>query len=176
MPLGAGFRYAAAVSRFWFGAALGLILAGCGTEVPADVGRLDYCAGYCAGLERCDLADSSCNSACIDSYHPHGLRNESLSRVGNCLRSESCDVLASEDSQDACWESGAAQEPLRPGLIGYCESASLNDYRCNIFWSVEECAKTMGAWEDSVLARAQECHSWSCETLPDCEKAVFDSP
>jgi hypothetical protein len=155
---------------------LGLMLAGCGTDAPADAGRLDYCAGYCDGLVRCNLADSGCTSSCIDTYHPRGRRNDGLSRIGDCLRHESCDVLGQEDDQDACWKSSAAQEPLRPALASYCESESLNDYRCNVFWPVEECVKAMGLWEDSVLARAQECHSWSCDTLQSCEKAVFDSP
>jgi hypothetical protein len=70
----------------------------------------------------------------------------------------------------------AEQEPLRPAVKTFCEGQSLNDFRCNVFWPVADCVKVVGLWEDAVLARAQECQSFSCETLSSCEKAVFDSP
>jgi hypothetical protein len=69
------------------------------------------------------------------------------------------------NAQEACWEEAAAQEPLRPALKSYCEGESLNGFRCNVFWPVADCVKVMGLWEDAVLARAEQCQTYSCERL-----------
>jgi hypothetical protein len=167
--------YSAEVSRFCLGVALGLLLLGCADD-DSDQGCVDYCSGLCEGLERCELSDSGCVSRCLDLYHPRGTRSSGLSRIGECLRHESCTTLNSDDSQDGCWDAAAEQEPLRPALKSYCEGESLNNFRCNIFWSVADCVKVMGLWEDALLARAQECQTGSCESLSSCEKAVFESP
>jgi hypothetical protein len=164
-----------AVYRRWLGVVLGLALCACerGSADQDEVGRDDFCAGYCDGLVRCGLADSSCFPACADAYHPTRTRSSGLRAVGACLSSETCDVLGSDDPAGPCFDRAAAQEPLRPALVSYCESASLNYFRCDGFWAVEECTSTMGLWKDEVLSKAQACHSKSCDALNPCEKEAF---
>jgi hypothetical protein len=164
-----------AVYRLWLGAVLGLALCACerGSADQDEVGRDDFCAGYCDGLVRCGLAGSNCFSACADGYHPTRTRASGLSAVGACLSHESCDVLDTDDPAGPCFDRVAAQEPLRQELLSYCESASLNYFRCDGFWAVEECTSSMGLWKDEVLSQAQACHSESCDALNPCEKQAF---
>lgn len=139
-------------------------------------GTTGFCDGLCAGLSRCSLTDAGCSVRCVDNYHPTGVRTDALGAIGSCLSDESCDVLSSADPVTDCFERVARDVPLRPALVSYCKSAARNDYRCNIFFSVDECTASMGLWEDSVLGRAQACHENACASLSTCEKAVFDAP
>ena len=155
---------------------LGATPLACASGDYYEEGRETFCDGLCEGFQRCGLTDSGCASRCLDAYHPRGIRGSSLGAVGDCLRDANCDALGDETASDACFDQVAKSERLRPELVSYCESASLNDFRCNIFWSVEECSDHMGLWEDAVLERAQACHQNDCSTLQSCEKAVFDAP
>lgn len=159
--------------RLWLGVALGLGLGGCGDD--SDAGRIHFCGGLCAGMQRCGLTDSECGTRCLANFEAHGERESGLGVVGDCLRNERCDILAGDKPFDSCFDQAAKQEPLRPALKSYCESASLNDFRCNVFWPVEDCVHSMGLWDDATLQSAQSCHERSCETRDACESGVFKS-
>jgi hypothetical protein len=160
---------------------LGLsVIGGCSSGGEPDAyaeGVAALCRGACAGFQRCGLGGSECSQNCMDNYHPHGVHSSTLAVVGECLRDEDCETLAAEDAFEPCFESAAQAEPLRDQLLAYCESASLNYFRCNLWWSVEDCTHTMGAWDDAMLRAAMPCHDRACDDLRACEKASFeDSP
>lgn len=168
--------YPDAVSKVWLGVALGLALCSCEADDEHEQGRRTFCHGFCDGLRSCVLADSSCDENCLDSYHPSGLRGSALSAIGACLSHAFCYDLETDEAFKICADQAAEQTPLRPALLSYCESASLNYFRCNGFWPVEECTATMGLWDDDRLRDAQACHDAACNALRSCEGAVFTSP
>jgi hypothetical protein len=90
------------------------------------------------------------------------------------LLTQDCAALESEDIITTCLERAASQEPLRPGLIAYCESASQSYFRCAQLLPVESCTQSAGIFEDAVLQAAQACHASDCEELQGCEQAVFE--
>lgn len=151
------------------------VVVGC-AEGPAsyDEGRAELCGGICAGYQRCSLADSGCTERCLARYQPQGIRGDVLVRVGDCLREESCETLASEQPLRACYERVSETEPLRPALVHYCESASLAYFECGTWWETERCARSMSVWEDDRLGRAEQCHARGCDELVSCERSVFE--
>ena len=133
------------------------------------------CQGFCAGLYRCGLADHGCTEGCIAEYQPLGFRGSALAAVGACAKLADCETLASDDPTKACFEQAGRAEPLRAELLDYCESASRAYFRCDNWWSIEDCTESMGVFEDDVLARAQmSCHGRDCDALADCETSIFN--
>ena len=139
-----------------------------------EQGRRALCQGFCAGLARCDLANTGdCVRVCIADYQPTGTRGSALVAAGACAEAADCETLGSDDPTKACFDEARAAEPLREGLIHYCESAARAYFRCNNWWSVDDCVSTMGLWDDALLEQAEHCHNAPCNELADCEKSVF---
>lgn len=169
----------AGVRRSWWWLVGVGAIGGCSTGDAEDSyheGVVAVCRGACDGYRRCGLATSGCYQGCFESYDPRGIRGSTLAVVGECLRDEDCATLTSEESLRPCFESAAQVEPLHEASLAYCESASKNYFRCNIWWSVEECTHVMGGWNDAVLGAAQLCHELRCEDIQDCEKTTFENP
>jgi len=140
-------------------------------------GVADACYGACVGWQRCQLADASCYSACIASYDPRGIRSESLTAVGQCLETETCATLDSEEAFGPCFDKVRESEPLRDQLVVYCEAAAAGYFDCNVWWPVEDCAHTMGVWNDDVLRAATRCFGRKdCDAREACENDVFENP
>jgi hypothetical protein len=173
------------VRSFWLWTVLGVaLLGGCssgGTAAdmssasqPMDDGRPAFCQGFCDGRDRCGQADPNCNANCLDQAQLKGIRPSALAAVGECARTEDCKTLELDNPTAHCFEKVQQAEPLRQAVIDYCESATLNYFRCNFWWSVEDCTLAVNAWQDDVLQRAQTCHLAACSRLFDCEKAIFE--
>ena len=165
------------MKRFWWPAALWLVLVGCGAEDPTieERGRFAICQGACRAFRRCGSTDAGCEVRCAERYEPGGIRPSALLSIGPCLEEADCVALDEETAFSACAQRAARAEPLRDAVIDYCESASKNLFRCDIWWSVEECANSVGFWEDEVLGNAKSCHDLDCEALPTWERAAFGS-
>lgn len=157
-----------------------LLVVACGAddEGPAtyDEGRTAVCRGFCDGLQRCGLTGGGCESACVPSYDPRGIRPNALVRLGDCLKQEPCSVLASDEAFVGCAERVAATEPVRDALLHYCESAVLGNFNCHVWWEIEACTEVMSLWEDTWLERAERCHALACDEQQSCEEAAFEGP
>jgi hypothetical protein len=156
---------------------MGLGLLGCGDD-PTDFeqARLAMCHSTCAGYERCGLVAGGCEAACAESYDPRGIRPSGLLRIAECLETQSCAAIIGDTALEPCFKREAAAEPLRDRVITYCESASRNYFRCDDWWPVEECTRTVSLWTDETLAAAHACHDLECAELDVCENAVFGDP
>lgn len=170
-------RYARSVKRLWWQAGLGLGLLGCAVDDPTiyDRGRLAVCKGACRAFRRCLLTDAGCEARCAANYEPGGIRPSALLRIGPCLEEADCASLDEDTAFASCAKRAALAEPLRDAVIEYCESASKNLFRCDVWWSVEECAHSVGFWEDDVLNAAKGCHGLPCDALQSCERSAFGS-
>lgn len=136
-----------------------------------EAGLAALCDGLQDGYARCSIGGQR-RGYC--GYHPVGFDGSALAHVGACLRSEaSCPQLASEQPAEICFDEAAGAAPLRQATVDYCESASLNYFRCNIWWSVEDCTNRMRLWNDSTLEAARSCHDHQCDDVVDCEKVAF---
>jgi hypothetical protein len=166
------------VRRFSWCSALGLSLVGCYADDPTayDRSRLAVCDSVCDGYVRCGLTPRSCESLCAAGYHPRGVRASVLASVAECLKHQPCAAIVNDSAFTPCVEQAAEQEPLRTEVIAYCESASLSHFRCDNWWSVEQCAHASALWTDETLAAAKDCHERDCEELVTCEGAVFADP
>ena len=156
------------------------MLVACSSDDSARDTRDDYerglaalCDGLHYGVRRCELPDPD-PSYC--GYHPTGVRGSSLAAVGACLRHEECARLALEQPADHCFDEVRSTQPLSDGVIAYCESAATSYFRCNVWWSVEDCTEQMSLWSDDVLQAATLCHEQPCDTLESCEKITFAAP
>lgn len=151
----------------------------CASDEPKSYaeGVADACHGACIGWQRCGLSGSGCEAACTDSYDPRGARPESLSAIGECLKTESCATLDSDKPFRPCFDKVRAAEPLREQLIAYCESAAASYFECNIWAPIEDCVHIMGTWSDDVLKAAARCFDHeSCEAREACHTNVFENP
>jgi hypothetical protein len=169
------------VSRLWSWIALagGSLLCACSSDDEPrpggyEAGLAALCDGLQDGYERCKLTGQR-RSYC--GYDPVGVDGSALAYVGDCLRSDAhCVHLGSDQPAETCFEAAAGAAPLRQTTVDYCESASLNYFRCNGWWAVDDCLSQMRLWNDATLRDAMTCHDLACDALPDCEKAAFESP
>ena len=165
---------------FWSWVALGCssLLCGCSVDdgpspESYEAGIAALCEGLGDGYERCRLRGSGYDYC---GYRPRLYDGRALAFVGECLKSEDCSVLASGEPASECFDEARGGARLRQATVDYCESASLNYFRCNIWWSVEDCTSRMRLWSDSALETAMSCHHHPCEDLTDCEKLAFEIP
>lgn len=163
------------MKRFWWPAGLGLSLLSCAADDPTldERGRFALCQGACRAFRRCALTDAGCELRCTERYDRGGVRSSALLSIGPCLEEADCESLDDDSAFSACAVRAARAEPLREAVIDYCESASKNLFRCDIWWSVEECAHSVGFWEDEVLGNAKSCHELECAELRICERSAF---
>lgn len=163
----------------WVSVAGGLVGAcACSSDDEPDAGSYEaglaaLCDGLSEGYRRCRVPNRDYDYC---GYSPEGYDGRGLVAVGACLRSEDCEVLASDEPAANCFDEAGRTAPLRQVVVDYCESASLNYFRCNSWWSVADCSERMRLWNDATLLNAVGCHQQPCEELSNCETIVFEHP
>jgi hypothetical protein len=143
---------------------------------PAAVanGLSAFCDGLCAGMERCNQPIDTCASDCLARMDLNGYQASSLATVGACAKTEDCKRLRLADSTGQCFAQARNDEPLRQTVVDYCEAASLNYFRCDHWWPLDQCATDVDLWQDDVLTRARGCLNLVCDQLFDCIKAQWE--
>lgn len=155
------------------------LLCGCSSDdgpspESYEAGLAALCDGLQDGYARCSITGQR-RGYC--GYDPVGLDGSALAYVGDCLRSDAfCVHLASDQPAETCFDKAAGAAPLRQATVDYCESAALNYFRCNSWWSVEDCTSRMRLWGDLILQAAMSCHDQPCDQLASCEKTAFEGP
>lgn len=146
------------------------------TGLSSEQAKLGFCADMCERFEGCALGDAaSCQQNCASDWNPIGLRSEVLVQAGECTKSLACESFGEDDPSAACFDAVSDALPLSDAVLDYCEKISANDFRCNIWWPVEDCTKTVGIWRDEVLSDVKStCLGVACPDLEDCYESVFD--
>jgi hypothetical protein len=145
-------------------------------ELSTEQAQTQLCSNLCQRQAACEFGDAAaCEDNCMNTWHPVGMRSDVLLQVGECTKTQACSEFESEQPTEACFDSVSDQLPLTSATLDYCEHVSATDFRCGIWFEVEECTKTMGVWRDEVLRDAQTtCLQADCRDLSDCFIAVFD--
>jgi hypothetical protein len=156
----------------------GLLLGCAGAEREnADSTGARYCSVLCTRLATCTpgLLPSSCLPTCELDPDFERLNERIWNAQLDCLREQTCEALATDVGQDACFEASRAGLVASETCVAFCVADAKASFECGEGHSVEGCVNgSFCTLRDEVLAAGIDCNQMlDCAARADCLRRVF---
>jgi hypothetical protein len=154
-------------------------LLGCAGVEPEKTSsaRARYCGALCSRLATCapGLALSSCLASCELDPDFERLNEQLWSAQVDCIGQQTCEALATNVGQDACFEEARAHLVASETCVDFCFANAKASFECGEGHSVAGCVEGFFCTlRDEVLAAGIDCNDMvDCSARAACLGGVL---